>query len=324
MTNNRNAIVTGATSGLGFEAAAQLAERGYAKVTITGRTTARAEEARRALVAETGKDVFATLVLDLDSSASIESAAAEIVNRHDRVDTLLLNAGIVPGTQMTETVDGVEVTFASSLIGHHQLTMALLENHVLSPNARIVIAGSEAARGDIPTFKPVDLYDLAAKHRGGDLVAAAKSIIRHDKPVKFAPGNTYANTKLFVAWWAAALARRLPAGMTVNAVSPGSVPSTNADRNANFFMKRIMAPVLRHAPKRLGLAASVEVGAKRYIDATEFGPEVTGDFFASAPKKMTGPLHRVELPHVHDQASQEAAWEAVVHISGGAKYPLAA
>ena len=39
---------------------------------------------------------------------------------------------------------------------------------------------------------------------------------------------------------------------------------------------------------------------------------------------MTGPLHRVELPHVHDVKSQDAAWDAVVSVSGGVKYPLAA
>jgi hypothetical protein len=48
---------------------------------------------------------------------------------------------------------------------------------------------------------------------------------------------------------------------------------------------------------------------------------VTGQFFASAPKKMTGRLHRVELPRVLDRASQDAAWSATVKTSGVA-YPL--
>lgn len=324
MSNNKNALVTGATSGLGFEAAAQLADKGYAKVTITGRTPQRAEEARKQLVERTGKDIFATLTLDLGSRDSVDAAVAELADRHERIDTLLLNAGMVSGSEMKRTVDGHEVTFASSLIGHHQLTMGMLGDNVLSPQARIVIAGSEAARGDVPTFNPTDLPEFADKHHARDLVAAARSVIRHDKVEKFNPATTYADTKLFVAWWGAALARKLPEGMTVNTVSPGSVPDTQAVRNANRFMRWVMVPMFKYAPKRLGMAAPVDVGAKRYIDATDFGPEVSGEFFASAPKKMTGPLHRVELDFVHDRTSQDAAWEAIVEESGGVKYPLAA
>ena len=85
-----------------------------------------------------------------------------------------------------------------------------------------------------------------------------------------------------------------------------------------------MVPFFKHAPKRFGMAASADIGARRYIDATEFGPEVSGEFFASAPKKMTGPLHRVELDFIHDRRSQDAAWDAIVEESGGVKYPLAA
>ena len=252
MSNEQTALVTGATSGLGFEAAAQLAEDGYAKVTITGRTTERAEQARQKLIERTGKNVFETLVLDLNSTDSVNQAASALVERHERIDALLLNARMVSGSKLVNTVHGIEITFASSLIGHHQLTMALLKGHVLAPAARIVIAGSEAARGDVPTFKPVDLPGLADKHRGGDFVAAAKSVILHDKPVKYAPSSTYASTKLFVAWWAAVLARKLPEGMTVNAVSPGSVPDTGAARNANFFMRNIMLPFSRRLQSDLG------------------------------------------------------------------------
>ena len=153
MSNEQTALVTGATSGLGFEAAAQLAEDGYAKVTITGRTTERAEQARQKLIERTGKNVFETLVLDLNSTDSVNQAASALVERHERINALLLNARMVSGSKLVNTVHGIKITFASSLIGHHQLTMALLEGHVLAPAARIVIAGSEAARGDVPTFR---------------------------------------------------------------------------------------------------------------------------------------------------------------------------
>ena len=63
------------------------------------------------------------------------------------------------------------------------------------------------------------------------------------------------------------------------------------------------------------MAAPVAVAAERYTDATKFGPEVTGKFFASAPKKMTGALHEVDLAHVNDRSSRDAAWAATIAIA---------
>ena len=171
--------------------------------------------------------------------------------------------------------------------------MGLLEHGLLSDQARIVIAGSEAARGDVPMMNPVDLPDFAAKYYEGDLASAAESLIRSEGPLKYKPMTAYTNAKLFVAYWSAALARKLPAGMTVNAVSPGSAPSTNADRNANFLMRFIMIPIIRLVP---GMSAPVSAAASRYIEAAEYSEQVNGEFFASAPKKMIGQLHRCSFP----------------------------
>ena len=310
------AVVTGATSGLGLEAAAQFAQEGFDPVIITGRTAARAAEAKNELVKRTGKGVFVALALDLGSADSVDAAGEQLAVSGHAVDVLLLNAGAVSGNELQRTDEGIELMMASSLTGHHRLTMDLLRRQLLAPEARIVISGSEAARGDVPTFNPLDLTEYATKHFQGDRVAAAASVIRHDGPAKFKPGNAYATVKLFVAWWAASLARQLPDGMTVNAVSPGSAPNTLAARNANFFMKRVMMPMMRSLPKFLGMAAPTSVAASRYLEAASYGADVSGQFFASAPKKMTGPLHRVELDHVHDRANQDAAWSALVAATG--------
>ena len=322
MTDNntyKSALVTGATSGLGFEAAAQLAESGYARITITGRSIEGAEAARAELVTRTGR-IFDTLALDLDKPKSVQDATAELADRGEKFDLLLLNAGMVSGGELLRTGEGVEVTHAP-LIGHHLLTMGLLEHGLLSDQARIVIAGSEAARGDVPMMNPVDLPDFAAKYYEGDLASAAESLIRSEGPLKYKPMTAYTNAKLFVAYWSAALARKLPAGMTVNAVSPGSALSTNADRNANFLMRFIMIPIIRLVP---GMSAPVSAAASRYIEAAEYSEQVNGEFFASAPKKMIGQLHRVQLPHVLDRDSQEATWTAIVRVAGGVEYPVAA
>ncbi len=323
MSSSNTALVTGATSGLGFEAAAQLAESGWSTVIITGRTEARASDAKGRLVARTGKDVFQSLVVDLDQPEDVGRAAAELKMDGQKLDILILNAGVVPGSEKVITDEDIEVTFASSLIGHHQLTMQLLADDLLSDDARIVIAGSEAARGDVPTFNPTDLHSLADANYSGDLTAAAEGLIRADGTVKYKAATAYSNAKVFVAWWAAQLAQKLPEGMTVNAVSPGSAPDTNADRNAPFFMKKIMMPMFKHAPKRFGMSAPVSEAAARYIEVTTYDG-VTGEFFASAPKKMTGPIEAMQMPHLRDEASQKASWDAVVKVAGGIDYPVAA
>ena len=215
------ALVTGTTSGLGYAAARLLAIEGYRQVIVTGRSLARVQETAAQLAAETKTQVFTPLELDLDTPSSVQSALAELVKRGRPIDFLLLNAGMVGGKKRVLTAAGIEAAQAP-LIGHHQLTVGLLRANLLSPNARIVIAGSEAARGDVPLFSYTDVAAFAAKHHQGDRTAAVEALVRSGPNVKYEPNRAYADAKLIVAWWAAALARRLPSGMAVYAVSPGS------------------------------------------------------------------------------------------------------
>ena len=321
-TNSKpTALVTGATSGLGLEAAAQLAEQDYGRVIITARTEDKAQRAKDELRQRTGKDVFETLTLDNGDLQSVEDATAALVERGGKVDFLLLNAGIAPTKELAKTADGIELTMAASLTGHHRLTVRLLGNDLLADTARIVIAGSEAARGDVPTFSPVDIDGFATANFDGDLAAAIESQMRMEDPAAYKPGDTYATAKLFVAWWAAELADRLPEGMTVNAVSPGATPATNAARNAPFYMRYIMMPVFRVVP---GMSHSVDDGAGRYLEAADFGPEVTGKFFASKPKKMTGAITEIQMDHFDNPAAQQALWQVMSRVTGGAEYPAGA
>ena len=311
--NSQTALVTGATSGLGFEVAAQIAERGNSQVIITGRTEAKARDARKALLARTGRNVFETLALDNDDIASVEAAAKALQERGDQIDLLILNAGIAPPSKVAMSQDGIERTVSSSLIGHHILTMRLLEYDLPSSHARILIAGSEAARGDVPMFKPVDLHSLANEYLEGDLEAAVEAQIYMKPPAKYKAGDVYATAKVMVAWWAAELARRLPKGMSVNAVSPGSTPETNALRDAPMYMRYVMMPIFKYLP---GMSHGVADGAGRYLDVAAKGDDVSGRFFASPPKKMTGPLTQLDLPHIEDRSAQEAGWAATVKVSG--------
>ena len=309
---NSFALVTGTTSGLGYAAAGLLAAKGYKQVIVTGRRLASVQQTAAQLAAETKKKIFTPLELDLDSPSSVQSALAELVKRGQPIDFLLLNAGMVPGKKRVITAAGFEASQAP-LIGHHQLAVGLLRANLLSPNARIVIAGAEPARGDVPMFSYTDVAAFAAKHHQGDRAAAIEALMRNGPNVKYDPNRTYADAKLIVAWWAAALARRLPSGMAVYAVSPGSAPDTKAVRNLNGVMKHLMIPIVKLIP---GMSQTTETAARRYIQASEFGTDVSGQFFASAPKKLTGPIEAMRHPHIRDRANQEAAWEAVVKVSG--------
>ncbi len=306
------ALVTGATSGLGYAAARTLAEEGWREIIVTGRSLAGVEETVAQLAAETKRQVFTPLALELDMPSSIRSALAELVKRGRPIDFLLLNAGMVPGKNRVLTAAGIEASQAP-LIGHHQLTVGLLRAQLLSPNARIVITSAEPARGGVPMFKYTDAFAFAAKHFQGDQTAAVEALIRSGPHVKYAPNNAYADAKLMVAWWAAALARRLPPGMAVYAVSPGASNATNVARNAGPVLKYLIIPIVNLIP---GMNQTPETAARRYLQASEFGTDVSGQFFASAQGKFSGPMEVQLQPHLLDDASQEAAWQAVVNVSG--------
>lgn len=306
------ALVTGATSGLGNAAARLLADGGWQEVIVTGRSLATTEETAAELAQETKKRVFTPLALDLNTAASVKSALAELIKRGRPIDFLLLNAGLVPTKQRVITAEGVEASQAP-LIGHHELAVGLLNANLLSPDARIVITSAEPARGGVPMFKYTDLPALAANAFAGDYTAAAAALIRSGPTVKYAPNTAYADAKLMVAWWAAALARRLPSGMAVYAVSPGASNATNVARNAGPLLKYLMIPIVNLIP---GMNQAPEVAAGRYIQASGFGTEVSGQFFASAMGKFSGPLEVQLQPHLLDGASQEAAWQAVATVSG--------
>ena len=306
------ALVTGATSGLGHAAARLLAIEGYSQVIITGRSLARVQQTAAQLAAETKTQVFTPLELDLDAPISVQSTLAELVRLGKPIDFLLLNAGWIGGKERVLTAAGIEATQAP-LIGHHQLTVGLLRANLLSPNARIVIAGSESARGDVPLFPYSDVAALAATQHHGDRSAAVEALLRSGPSVKYEPRRAHSDVKLIAALWAAALSRRLPPGMAVYAVSPGSTPDTKGMRNAGPALKWLMVPLMKLIP---GMSHSPETAARRYLQASEFGTDVSGQFFASAPKKFTGPIEAMRHPHFHDRATQEAAWQAVVEVSG--------
>ena len=115
--------VTGATSGLGLEAATTLARMG-ASLRLLGRSADKAAAARAAIVAETGNDDVGVFLADLGDLEATRRIAAEFVAREPRLDVLVHNAGALL-TQYRETPQGHEVTFATMVLAPRLLTRQL-------------------------------------------------------------------------------------------------------------------------------------------------------------------------------------------------------
>src|SRR5258708_4585362 len=185
------ALVTGTTSGLGYAAARILAGGGWREIIVTGRSLDRVKETAAQRAADTKTQIFTPLELELDKPASVQSALAALVKRGRPIDFLLLNAGMVPGKKRVITAAGVEASQAP-LIGHHQLAVGLLRAGLLSPDARIVIAGAEPARGGVPMFSYTDMPSFAAKRFQGDRIAAFEALLPNGPNVKYVPNKPYA------------------------------------------------------------------------------------------------------------------------------------
>ncbi|HEY4331922.1 MAG TPA: oxidoreductase [Ilumatobacteraceae bacterium] len=140
----RVALVTGANTGIGFEAARALAEHG-ATVLLGCRDPRKAQSAiTRIRAGAPDADVHAQ-ELDLANLASVRGAAAQIVAAHDRLDLLINNAGVMALPKQT-TVDGFEMQFGTNHLGHFALTGLLIDLLNATPAARVVSVSSVGHR----------------------------------------------------------------------------------------------------------------------------------------------------------------------------------
>jgi len=230
----RTVLITGATRGIGFGAAVELARLG-AKVIVVGRDgarTAAAVEAVRAVA--DGGAAPSSYLCDFSSQADVRRLAAAVERDHARLDVLVNNAGGVHSRRRL-TVDGIERTFATNHLGCFLLTNLLRDLLVRSAPARVVTVASIGHRRGT-----IDFDDLGFE-RGYGIMKA------------------YSRSKLANVLFARELARRLEGtGVTSNSLHPGGV-ATNIWSGAPFWARPLITVFVR--PRLI----SVEAGAATIV-----------------------------------------------------------
>jgi retinol dehydrogenase 14 len=228
------AMVTGASSGMGKEIAHALAGKA-ANVVMVCRDPRRGEAARADVQLKSGNSAVELLIADLSSQQSIRNLAREFEMRHDTLNVLVNNAGVVLPTRV-ETTDGLETVFATNHLAPFLLTNLLLPALEAGAPSRVVTVASS-----VESMGKIDFDDLQS----------VKS---------FSEIRAYNASKLANVLFTYELARRLAGtGVTANAVEPGFI-KTNLKVPFPFslfsFMRRSVAEGARPT---VFLASSGEV-----------------------------------------------------------------
>lgn len=193
-------VVTGGNSGIGKEAAVALAALG-ATVVITARDAQKGTRALDEIRQRSGRDTVEVMALDLADFASIRTFAAQLLDRHDRLDVLVNNAGGILSRRL-ETAQGFEMTFGVNHLGHFLLTDLLLDRLRASQRSRIVTVSSIGHR---LAPRGMSFADLQSTHHYWSM-------------------DAYAQSKLANVLFTLELARRLDgSGVTANCLHPGIV-----------------------------------------------------------------------------------------------------
>lgn len=138
--HGRLVLITGANSGLGYEAARMLARRD-ARVVLACRDTERGTTALRSIAAHHPGADLEVLELDLGSLDGIRRAAATFAERHGHLDILINNAGVM-ATPLRRTDDGFELQIGTNHLGHFALTGLLLPTLLAGERPRVVTVSS--------------------------------------------------------------------------------------------------------------------------------------------------------------------------------------
>jgi len=263
----RVALVTGGTSGIGMAAAKGLVAAGM-HVVLLGRDSPRSRAARKTLAAGSPGSVIDWIEADLRSQASIRAAAEEFNSRFERLNVLICAAGVFHKTR-SETVDGIESTFAVNYLSHFLLSNLLAPALSRGAPSRVVFIASRYGKN------PIDFEDLMVTKR------------------KFTIMNSVPATKLAEILLAQELAERWQSeGVVVNAIHPGLVAHTHLLEEVGGFWQW-MTNTFGHSPEK-GADTAV------WLATAPEASGLTGKFFAnrrtlSTPGQGSDPAVRARL-----------------------------
>jgi NAD(P)-dependent dehydrogenase (short-subunit alcohol dehydrogenase family) len=139
----RRVLITGANSGIGFEAALELARKG-AELILPARTQAKADDAASRILRHVPQARLYPEILDLAEQSSVHAFAKRVIERFpgQSLDLLINNAGVMALPKREATMDGFERQFATNYLGPFALTGLLLPSIKLRPGSRVVTLSS--------------------------------------------------------------------------------------------------------------------------------------------------------------------------------------
>jgi len=209
---DRTAIVTGSSSGIGYEAARVLANK-EAEVIIAVRNTRKGEAAMKKIKEQNKNANVSVMVLDLASLESIKKFAAEFKKKYVRLDLLINNAGVmIP--PYSKTADGFELQMGTNHFGHFALTGLLMDLLNKTENSRVVNISSAAHK-----YGSLDFDDLNWENR------------------RYKAWNAYGDSKIANLYFTYELQRRLHKSgsrVLVTASHPGWT-ATDLQRHSGLF-----------------------------------------------------------------------------------------
>lgn len=277
----RTALITGASSGIGYETTKALARAGATVLTVSrpsGKGAAFTERLRQ----ETGNHDVHYLPADLANLGEVRRVAEEVRVRFTRLDVLLNNAGAFFSERQT-TADGFEKTLALNHLAYFLLTHLLLEPLLESPSARIVNVSSQAER-------------LGQIHFGNVMLERG-----------YNGWKAYGQSKLANLLFTYELARRVAStSVSVNALHPGGVASGFGSGNGGVgaLILKLVRPFFK----------SPEEGAQTsiYLAASPAVEGISGRYFIDCKPASSSKRSR-------DQEVQARLWrlsEALVGLTG--------
>ena len=271
------AIVTGANTGLGFETAVGLVNKGY-EVVITSRSNQKGNAALARLRTLTPQAKVSMLELDLSSMESIENFASAYRSRYGNWDVLVNNAGAKILKSYAETDFGVEYHFGVNAVGHFALTMDLLK--LRSTNSRVVSVASIIAR-----FAPSKLGPAGTRDN-------------------YQPGASYSASKLSNLAFALELENLLGSdSFSSLAAHPGFARAEPYGPKATRFFESF-------------LAQSAKSGARPIIEAATNSSLAGGSYLGPKFLELWGDSAAARIPASLTAAALRQNWKILEDLSG--------